>query len=313
MAGDWIKVQTSLPQNPKVARIADELRIHEMHALGLLISFWSWADAQLVSGHAAGVSGKFIDRIVGCEGFTAALREVGWIEGEYPNIVLKNFEEHNGQTAKNRALSARRSAKYKLSSDAKGHAPSVTSVTLQASPREEKRREEYIPPVVPPSGGTSAGGSADIPNPPVMVPEDAARSWMAAMNAQGAGFTELDFQETFRLLHGTRDVRTGAWRVGRNGLVSDPRVILEQRLHDAQGRRLRSVTNPTASLGASASAFRQKISALQDELRNHKGNPDGSWPEHVRDANASAFQEKTRELNELTRRLSELNESVTGA
>lgn len=110
MAGDWIKVQTNLRDNPKVAMLAEEIGIHPTHALGLLVVFWSWADRHLISGNAHGVTEKFIDDIVDTPGFAAALRKIGWLAGENPNLVLPNFEEHNGQTAKKRALTARRNA-----------------------------------------------------------------------------------------------------------------------------------------------------------------------------------------------------------
>ena len=160
----------------------------------------------------------------------------------------------------------------------------------------------------PPSGGGSEGGQVPMPSPPVMVPESAARTWFESLVAAGAGFAPEDFQETFRLLHGTRDVRTGAWRVGRSGMVSDPRTILEQRLHDAMGRRLARGSSGPASTGSTMFVLRQRIQGMEEALASHKGNPTGIWPDEVRDAHASDFREKRRELAALKSQLTQSNE-----
>src|SRR5690606_26191535 len=62
----------------------------------------------------------------------------GWLVQCGSNLSLPNFDRHNGKTAKNRALTAKRVAEFKSDGNAKGNARSVTS----ALPREEKRREE---------------------------------------------------------------------------------------------------------------------------------------------------------------------------
>lgn len=312
MAGDWIKVQTNLRENPKVAMLAEELRIHEMHAMGLLVAFWSWADSQLVSRDAHGVTEKFIDRIVGTPGFASALRKIGWLAGEYPDIILPNFEEHNGQTAKQRALTARRNLALRFRKSATSDAGSVTTVTVGASPREEKRREEYIPPVVPPSGGTSESSEGAIPTPPVLVTEVMARGWLEAMVKAGAQFTQDDFQEAFRLLHSTRDIRSGQWLLGRRGLVSDPRTALEQRLHEAKSRReSRAASFPQAgqaSTARTAFVLRQRIQAMEQQLATHKGNPNGDYAPDVKEVHYDDWRSKNRALSDLRQQLANLDQ-----
>jgi hypothetical protein len=56
---------------------------------------------------------------------------VGWIKGENGEISFPNFERHNGETAKERALASKRQKKKRSRAD---RDKSVT--------REEKRREE---------------------------------------------------------------------------------------------------------------------------------------------------------------------------
>ena len=127
MAGDWIKMRCNLGTDPRVLRIADGLGLPELHVVGLLWRFWSWAD-QHTTSDAVSVTEALVDRIT-CDGFALQLRSVGWLEVNESGVRLPNFEEHNGQTAKQRALTGRRMKRYR-------DARSVTS----ASP--EKRREE---------------------------------------------------------------------------------------------------------------------------------------------------------------------------
>jgi hypothetical protein len=57
-------------------------------------------------------------------------------------VVLPNFARHNGKTAKERALAAKRAAKFKGRGNDKSNGGSVTSSVTSALPKEEKRREE---------------------------------------------------------------------------------------------------------------------------------------------------------------------------
>lgn len=132
MAGDWIKMNANLGTNPKVIMMADALETSEHHIVGLLFHVWCWADQHSLEGNALSVTEAFLDRLTSVTGFSQSLRNVGWLGGEDGNLHFPNFQEHNGQTAKKRAQTAKRVAKHKT------NAPSVTN----ALPREEKRRED---------------------------------------------------------------------------------------------------------------------------------------------------------------------------
>ena len=140
MAGDWIKMNSNLDTNPKVIQVAGIVDLDEIHVVGCLHKIWSWADQHSLKGNALTVSVSFLDRLVRVSGFAEALRSVDWLEGEDSNISFPRFAEHNGQTAKQRASTAKRVANHK----AKTNAPTVSEVLPPALPREEKRREEKI-------------------------------------------------------------------------------------------------------------------------------------------------------------------------
>lgn len=136
MAGDWLKVETSTPDKPEIWSIAEQLGIDPDAVVGKLFRVWAWFDQQTENGNAPTVTKMLLDRKVGVIGFCDAVIESGWMT-ETDSLTLPNFDRHNGQTAKNRALTAKRVAKHK-----KGNADTVTPSVNNALPREEKRREE---------------------------------------------------------------------------------------------------------------------------------------------------------------------------
>jgi hypothetical protein len=135
MAGDWIKVEKATARKPEVMVIAAQLSIHPDHAFGLCFRFWSWCDDHLIDGNARGVTEALVDALVDRSGFASALLSVGWLQARNGSLAVPNFDRHCSESAKSRALSAQRVAKFK---QRKGNAASVT----YALPREEKRREE---------------------------------------------------------------------------------------------------------------------------------------------------------------------------
>jgi len=135
MAGDWIKVRHDLPSDPAVIAIAAQIQASEDEVVGKLIRFWIWGDQQTRDGNAPGVTKTFLDRYLGVTGFADAMESVGWLLVESGGVNIPKFERHISQSAKSRALTARRAAKCKAQ---KGNGQSVT----RALPREEKRREE---------------------------------------------------------------------------------------------------------------------------------------------------------------------------
>lgn len=138
MAGDWIKVEVALPLKPEVWQIAGMTGLDADAVVGKLIRAWAWFDAHTENGNAVGVTFALLDSVCGRNGFAEAMALVGWLEQDGSIMRLPNFDRHNGKTAKNRALTAKRVASHKTKSNAEGNAASVSC----ALPREEKRRED---------------------------------------------------------------------------------------------------------------------------------------------------------------------------
>ncbi len=145
MAGDWIKVEDCLPDKPEVVGIASSLGLDQDAVVGKLIRLWAWADQQTVDGCAVSVTKAFIDRLAFAPGFADAMREVGWLVASDGKMAFPNFERHNGETAKQRALAAKRMAR--------GRAKNVAQPAQQKrNQRREEKSKGGVPPLTPLAG-----------------------------------------------------------------------------------------------------------------------------------------------------------------
>lgn len=115
MAGDWIKVEHATPDKPEVLQIAAALGVADPDMItGKLVRLFIWADQQTIDGNAVGVTLPFLDYITRCPGFGQALTETSWISIEPDgHIRFNHFDRHNGETAKQRALTAKRVAHHR--------------------------------------------------------------------------------------------------------------------------------------------------------------------------------------------------------
>src|SRR5690606_36179721 len=137
MAGDWIKFETATPDKPEVWLIAGALNIDPDAVVGKLLRVWGWLDQHTENGNAPSVSKMLLDRLVGVPGFCKCVIESGWMHDENGILSLSNFDRHNGETAKTRALTAKRVKKHKAKTG-------NDKVTPDALPKEETRREDNI-------------------------------------------------------------------------------------------------------------------------------------------------------------------------
>lgn len=129
MAGDWIKLEAATPDKPEVHQMAEILRMTPEQVLGGLVRLWIWADMQTLNGNGVRVTSVTLDRFSCVTGMANALRQVGWLSGDDNNVKFKNFDRHNGETSKKRALGKRRMKRFRVTHDDDAQSP-------------EKRREE---------------------------------------------------------------------------------------------------------------------------------------------------------------------------
>ena len=141
MAGEWLKMRHDLADDPAVIRLADIVRLEEDAVIGKLFRLWSWADRHTHDGHADGVGMSWVDRLARCEGFGAALVRVGWLVEQGEGLSFPRFDRHCSDTAKTRALDAKRKSVNRSVREMSGCEPDKNRTREE----EEKRREELPP------------------------------------------------------------------------------------------------------------------------------------------------------------------------
>jgi len=109
MAGDWIKIEHTLPTKPEVMQIADRLGIPDDQVVGLLVRFWSWVDANMSPECPVSYgTTERIGRLVLCENFADAMIEVGWLSVENSRVLIPNYDHHLSQSAKRRGVESKK-------------------------------------------------------------------------------------------------------------------------------------------------------------------------------------------------------------
>ncbi|HBY0206923.1 TPA: DNA replication domain protein [Klebsiella pneumoniae] len=198
MASSWIKVEVITPDKPEIFQIAEILNIDPDAVLGKLVRIWAWADQQTVDGNAGSVTKGVLDRIAFITGFADALIAVGWLAYDGNKLILPNFERHNGESSKKRALTNRRVAVHR-----KNETQKVTLAALQkALPEEEEEEEEEVKDKIPPNPPRGREPKKSYPYPDQLNAEawDEWKAYRSEMRfkayapterSEGAAITEL--------------------------------------------------------------------------------------------------------------------------
>ena len=209
----WIKIETSLPRKPEVMQLADILGIDEFAVVGHLVCFWSWVDEN-VSLECPFVSGtkRGLDRVAGRDGFTDAMVTVGWLKMDGGSVSIPHLEYHLDQSAKTRALEARKKARQRSKGHASAECPDTigTKSGQQGGPeksRGEKSIESVYKAVEPqaqkpteaPKPPETTGGIAEVIIPGKMKTpacEEAAAKWFRYLQEKGADYKRPDLSAT---------------------------------------------------------------------------------------------------------------------
>ena len=126
------------------------LDLDEDLVLGKTIRFFRWVNQQMEKCHARGVTKKWLDRYLRCDGFGTALENVGWLVEDEEGISIPHFDRWHSKSAKKRLKQNERQRRRRSQ---KCHAQNVTSssVTVMSSSsslEEEKRNgsKRFSPP-----------------------------------------------------------------------------------------------------------------------------------------------------------------------
>lgn len=217
MAGDWIKMRMGLSTSPKVVRIASALCADRFRVIGGLHAVWCLFDEHSTDGRLDGYTLEALDESIGFPGIGAAMHAVGWLEIDGLSLCVPRFDEHNGQSAKRRAMEAQRKRE--------GRKASADDADKKRT-REEKRRDS-----VPKGTGADAPTDRDrvfavgVSLLTVAgVAEKSARSFLALQSKQHGDAALLD---ALQACAEAKPVQPVPWLVERLGGPSKPRKAPE--------------------------------------------------------------------------------------
>lgn len=141
MAGDWIKMRAGLQTHPKVVRMSSALHADRLRTVGGLHAVWCLFDEHSDDGRLDGYTPDAIDNLIGWQGFAGAMQSVQWLEVGDGFTCLPRFDEHNGKSAKRRAMEAERKRRERSELGSESVQASASDADNKRT-REEKRREE---------------------------------------------------------------------------------------------------------------------------------------------------------------------------
>jgi hypothetical protein len=148
MAGDWIKMRADLQRHPKVVRMSSALRADRFRIIGGLHAVWSLFDEHSEDGRIEGYTQEAIDDLIGWPGFCAAMSAVEWLDVSADFCGLPRFDEHNGQSAKRRAMETQRTRRERAEEEERLSALEADKKRSRTDKREEKKETP-----LPPAGG----------------------------------------------------------------------------------------------------------------------------------------------------------------
>lgn len=111
MAGDWIKMEVATLSKPEVLRMAALIDVPIGVAGWALLRVWAHAQEHTTSGRLEHADAAFIDYVGQLPGLARAMVEVGWLIVEKSQVVFPQWDRHNGNGAKKRAMDARRASR----------------------------------------------------------------------------------------------------------------------------------------------------------------------------------------------------------
>ena len=171
MATDWIKMRTNLWDDPRVAAIVDATDSSEREVIGALYWLWATADEHTSDGRLAGMSLRQLDRKTGLAGFGAALVGIGWAAESNGGVRVERFDDHNGESTKNRICVAKRVTehRYRKRTPVTDVVTNQEQVAYQEQEQEQeqeeaiKQNQKHVQPAA--AQGVPDSLTADIPKP----------------------------------------------------------------------------------------------------------------------------------------------------
>ena len=116
MAGDWLKVEKVTPDKPEMRQIARQCGCTRGDAFAAWFRLWSYFDVTTANGEVPFFGADDADEEARLPGIGEALADAGWLVFHPGGCTIVNWDRHNGENAKQRALAHERKRKQRRSS-----------------------------------------------------------------------------------------------------------------------------------------------------------------------------------------------------
>ena len=104
----WIKIDVDTPNKRAIVRLAADCGVSRGDAFLAFFRLYSWLDEQTADGTLYADADE-VDAVARLQGTAASLSNSGWLSFSADGrLTVANFCEHNGQSAKRRAMDAKR-------------------------------------------------------------------------------------------------------------------------------------------------------------------------------------------------------------
>ena len=113
----WIKMRTTLSADGRVRTLARVLTRSRAEVIGHLYNLWCIADEQTTDGLLAHWTIEEVDEET-TAGFAQAMIDIDWLKVVDGGLQIPRFEDHNGSSAKKRAVDASRQARKRKAVEA---------------------------------------------------------------------------------------------------------------------------------------------------------------------------------------------------
>jgi hypothetical protein len=109
----WMKIETNTPEKPEIRTIARQCHCSKAEAFLAFFRLWAYFDEHTADGFIPGLVQDDVDEIAGLEGVGRTLESVRWLTFDQTGITISTWERHNGESAKKRALAAKRAQRFR--------------------------------------------------------------------------------------------------------------------------------------------------------------------------------------------------------
>lgn len=103
----WIKYDVTLPYKPAILAAMEDCSRSNDAVVGAFLRLYAWFDEMTADGFLPRVSHQLVDARAGIPGFAASLERSGWLAFDGRGCTVANWDEHNGHSAKRRAMDAK--------------------------------------------------------------------------------------------------------------------------------------------------------------------------------------------------------------